>query len=194
MSHLMEHQIVDAALTCIGRVGIAKTTLDDVGREAGCARATVYRYFPGKQPLINAAVASEADRLTAAVLIAADDAGDLAGAATAVITVGARYLLQHDALRFVLTVEPELLLPHISFARGDDLLAECARRVAPAFTRFVDPDHALRLAEWVVRIGLSYLCSEEAAELLDRDRVRALVADFVLPGLDRPVSIEGIPS
>ena len=58
MSHLMEHQIVDAALTCIGRVGIAKTTLDDVGREAGCARATVYRYFPGKQPLINAAVAT----------------------------------------------------------------------------------------------------------------------------------------
>ena len=31
-------------LTCIARVsGVAKTTLDDVAREAGCARATVYR-------------------------------------------------------------------------------------------------------------------------------------------------------
>ena len=31
--------------TCIARVGLAKTTLDDVAREAGCARATVYRCF-----------------------------------------------------------------------------------------------------------------------------------------------------
>jgi len=39
-------RVLDAALTCVGRVGLAKTTLDDVAREAGCARATVYRYFP----------------------------------------------------------------------------------------------------------------------------------------------------
>jgi AcrR family transcriptional regulator len=184
--------VLDATLVCITRVGVAKTTLDDVAREAGCARATVYRYFPGKQPLVNAVVAREADRLTVAVLAAAEDADDLAGAATAVLTAGATSLLRHDALRFVLTVEPEVLLPHISFARGDDLLAECAQRVAPAFTRFIDEDHALRLAEWVVRIGLSYLCSPEAADLVDTVRVHALVEDFVLPGLDQSVSSEGI--
>ena len=50
-------RILDATLTCLGRVGLTKTTLDDVAREAGCARATLYRYFPGKQPLVNALVA-----------------------------------------------------------------------------------------------------------------------------------------
>jgi len=193
----MEHQVLelrvlDATLTCIARVGVAKTTLDDVAREAGCARATVYRYFPGKQPLLNAVVAREADRIAAAVLHAGIAADDLSDAASAVLMTGAEFLLDHDALRFVLTVEPELLLPHISFARGDVMLALCATRVAPAFTRFLDPEHALRLSEWLVRIGLSYLCSPEATDLLDHERVRALVEDFVLPGLRRPVSTEGI--
>jgi len=187
MSHLMQHQVIDATVRCIGRVGVAKTTLDDVAREAGCARATVYRYFPGKQQLVNAVVAREAHRLTEATLDAAAAADDLAGAATAVLTVGAQFLSSHDALRFVLECEPELLLPHITFEHGDDLLAACAVRLAPAFTRFVDEAHAERMAEWLVRIGLSYLCSPEAALLFDRASVRALVEDFVLPGLQRPV-------
>jgi AcrR family transcriptional regulator len=191
----VELRVLDAALTCIGRVGVAKTTLDDVAREAGCARATVYRYHPGKQPLLDAVVAREADRLTTLVLRAADAEDDLAAAATSVLTNGAAFLLGHEALRCVLTVEPEVLLPHISFARGDVMLAVCASRLAPAFTRFVEPEQARRLAEWLVRLGMSYLCSEQAAELLERERVRALVEDFVLPGLDRPVLSEGtIPS
>jgi AcrR family transcriptional regulator len=170
-------------------VGVAKTTLDDVAREAGCARATVYRYFPGKQQLVNAVVAREAQRLTEATLAAAAAADDLAGAATEVLTVGAQFLSSHDALGFVLEYEPELLLPHITFEHGDDLLAACAVRLVPAFTRFVDEAHAERMSEWLVRIGLSYLCSPEAALLFDRAGVRALVEDFVLPGLERPVPI-----
>jgi len=38
---------VDAAETCFGRFGVAKTTLDDIASEAGVSRATVYRYFEG---------------------------------------------------------------------------------------------------------------------------------------------------
>lgn len=188
-------RVLDAALRCVARVGIAKTTLDDVAREAGCARATVYRYFPGKQSLLAAAVERDADQLCARIVAAAQRAETLANAATAVLVTGARELLAHESLTFVVSVEPDVLLPHISFERGDALLAEAAARVAPAFTRFVDADHAVRLAEWVVRIGLSYLCSSEAVELLDDVRVRAIIEDFVLPGLSRPVSsISGVPA
>jgi AcrR family transcriptional regulator len=188
----LEVRVLDATLACVARVGVGKTTLDDVAREAGCARATVYRYYPGKQPLLHAVVAREVDRLAAEVTAAAAAADDLGGAAGAVLTTGARFLLEHAALRCVLTVEPEVLLPHISFARGDDMLAVAASRLAPSFTRFLDAEHALRLSEWLVRIGLSYLCSPEAADMLDAERVRALVDDFVLPGLNRPVAREGI--
>ncbi|MEA2588672.1 MAG: hypothetical protein QOH66_1599, partial [Actinomycetota bacterium] len=42
-----EQRVIDAALRCIARWGIAKTTLDDIAREASCSRATIYRLFPG---------------------------------------------------------------------------------------------------------------------------------------------------
>jgi AcrR family transcriptional regulator len=206
VSHLMESQIsspsgrrvtstervVEATVACVARVGVAKTTLDDVAREAGCARATVYRSFPGKQPLLRAVVAREADLVTGQVRAAASGAETLSDAAVAVITTGARALLDHGALRFVLTVEPELLLPHISFDRGNALLSEVAVRIGPAFVGFLEPEQALRFTEWLARIAFSYLCSPQAAELLDETRVRALVEDFVLPGLEGPVPIEGI--
>src|SRR5687768_12163722 len=38
-----------ALLACTARHGLAKTTLDDVAREAGCARASLYRHFGGKR-------------------------------------------------------------------------------------------------------------------------------------------------
>ena len=38
-----------APWSCIARWGTAKTTLDDIAREAGCSRATIYRLFPGRQ-------------------------------------------------------------------------------------------------------------------------------------------------
>jgi AcrR family transcriptional regulator len=191
MPDQLRDQLIDAALACVARVGVAKTTLDDVAREAKCARATVYRYFPGKQSLLLAAVEREADRVGGELVAAAAGTETLVDAATAVVVHGARALLECAPLTYVLTVEPETLLPHISFERGDALLMEIARRVAPAFARFVaDAD---RVAEWVVRIALSYLCSPEAVDMLDDVRVRALMEDFVLPGLIRPAEhISGV--
>src|SRR4051794_25435160 len=45
-------RILDATLRCVARWGMAKTTLDDVAREAGCARASIYRAFPGGKPSV----------------------------------------------------------------------------------------------------------------------------------------------
>src|SRR5690242_15800384 len=73
-------RILDGALACVARVGLGKTTLDDVAREAGCARATVYRCFPGKQALFMALLEREIDSLGARVLAAADRAESLGDA------------------------------------------------------------------------------------------------------------------
>ena len=35
-----EARLIDATLICLARWGVAKTTLDDVARQAGCSRAT----------------------------------------------------------------------------------------------------------------------------------------------------------
>jgi AcrR family transcriptional regulator len=186
-------QVLDAFLACVARFGMTKTTLDDVAREAGCARATVYRYFPNKQVLAAAAVTREADALGAAVVAATADAATLSDAVVTVIETGSRQLLESAALTTVVTIEPEIVLPFITFDAGAVLGEAAARRIVPAFTPFLAPDDALRLAEWVVRIGMSYLCTPDDGEIFDTARVRSLVEEFILPGFTRPVTnTEGV--
>ena len=183
-------RILDAALTCIGRVGLAKTTLDDVAREAGCARATVYRCFPNKQQLLSALVAREADALRDAVVSATALSETLGDAITGVITTAVGALRDHPALVFISTHEPEVLLPFLAFEREDAVLRTAAVLVAPAYARFLNDVDATRLGEWIARIALSYLFSpSENFDIGDAGHVRALVDDFVLPGF---VNSEGV--
>ena len=45
-----------AAIECVERWGIEKTTLNDIARLAGCSRQTVYNYFPGKAAVLESAL------------------------------------------------------------------------------------------------------------------------------------------
>lgn len=49
-------QILAAAEVVILRYGIPKTTMDDIGREAGVSRPTVYRYFGDREALVGALI------------------------------------------------------------------------------------------------------------------------------------------
>lgn len=46
-------RIVRAARKCFERYGFAKTTMDDIAREAGISRPTIYNYFPGKAEILD---------------------------------------------------------------------------------------------------------------------------------------------
>lgn len=179
-------RILDGALTCIARVGVAKTTLDDVAREAGCARATVYRSFPGRQVLLRAVLDREVEAFGRRVTEAAAEAHNLGDALVAAILTGARTFRSHAALAFVLAFEPEIVAPQLSFERGSALLRGAAAIVAPSFTRFLPPERAERLGEWVARLALSYLCDPiERVQLDDPAHVRALVVNHILPSVIR---------
>ncbi|TSD94167.1 TetR/AcrR family transcriptional regulator [Gordonia rubripertincta] len=49
-------QIMVAAEKVFQRYGVSKTTMDDIGREAGVSRPTVYRYFGDRDTLISAII------------------------------------------------------------------------------------------------------------------------------------------
>src|ERR1700704_474552 len=119
-------RILDATLACVARVGLGKTTLDDVAREAGLARATLYRYFPGKQPLISALVAREASRLGADLVDATADCSTLEDAVVELVTTAVARLEAHTALQSVRLVEPQVLLPYLAFRRADDFLRDAS--------------------------------------------------------------------
>lgn len=178
--------IVDAALRCIARQGIHKTTVDDVARQAGLSRATLYRAFPGgKEAVLAAAVRAEVTRLFSGMAVAMGDASDLEGVLVAGMVEAARRLSAHPALRTLLDQEPGVVLPHLAFDRMDRVLATASDFTAPFLTRWLEPEEAGPAAEWSVRVFLSYVvCPRPAADLTDVDDVRHLVETFVVPGIE----------
>jgi AcrR family transcriptional regulator len=181
-----EQRIVDAALRCVARWGVAKTSLDDVAREAGYSRATVYRFFPGgKDGLLDAVAAAEVARAFAEIGERLDAATDLEDLLVGGMTAAARLIADHDALQYLLAHEPEVVLPRISFHQADAVLRGISAFAAPYLARWVVPEvDAARAAEWVARIVLSYsCCPSTAVDLGSEESVRKLVRTFVLPGL-----------
>lgn len=167
----------------MARWGVAKTSLADVAREAGCSRASVYRAFPGgKAHLFHTLGLSELDAYLHDVLAVVDAADGLEDAVTSGLVSATRLLQDHEAAQFVLGHEPGLLLPFLGFKQVDVLYAHTAAVVGPHLERFVSPDRAAWLSEWVARLFISYLFNPDPrVDLADPLQARRLVAGFVLP-------------
>ena len=181
----LETRLIDAAVRCIGRWGLAKTTLDDVAREAGCSRATVYRAFPGgKEGLVDAVARAELNRFFVRLATAIERTGDLEDLLVVAITEANRALTAHAALQFLLRHEPEVVLPNLTFHRAELVLGAVRACGTPYLAPHVGDDEAGALAEWVARLVLSYtLCPSDTHDLSSPDDVRRLVRTFVLPGV-----------
>jgi AcrR family transcriptional regulator len=184
LSPTIEDRAVQAMLACVARHGLAKTTFDDVAREAGCARATLYRYFGGKRQLVRLTVTRESARIAAGIRDAAGAEPTLEDAVVAIVVRAAQELREHDALQFLFAFEPELVLPHVTFDAGNRFLVAAGSAVAPALTRFLPAERAERAAEWLARVVLTHAVSPTSPiDLTDESEARSLVLEFVLPGL-----------
>jgi AcrR family transcriptional regulator len=183
----IRERAVDAALACIARHGLGKLTVDDVAREAGCGRATLYREFGSKRALVTSVVATEADRVVATVRAAAVAEDTLEGVVVAILATLGAEADGHAALQFVAAFEPGLLVPHLTFGGADRFLARAAIALAPCFDRFVPAADTMGTAEWIARVALVLWCSPTASTspvvLSDADSVRPFVRQFVLPGI-----------
>jgi AcrR family transcriptional regulator len=180
-----ETRVVEAALQCIAKWGTLKTNLDDVARQAGYSRATVYRVFPGgKDAVLEAVARTEVSRFFARLVEQFEAAESLEDLLVAGMTEAGRTIRDHDALQFLLAYEPQTVLPRLAFSRCDEVLASASAVAAPFLARWLAPDDALRAAGWATRLVLSYSTVPSAgADLADEQSVRRLVRTFVLPGL-----------
>jgi len=178
-------RIVDATLACLARQGVHKTTFDDIARQSGFSRATVYRAFPGgKEAVLAAVVDTELARFFSQLAVAMGAATDIEDVLVVGINEAARRLSAHQALAFVRAFEPALVTAHLAFAEMDRVLAVASTFAAPFLGRWLEPDQAVRAAEWAARIVLSYLGAPSPdVDLTDRTDVSHLVQRFVLPGV-----------
>lgn len=173
----------------MGRYGIAKTTVDDVSRVAGLSRATVYRYFPdGKDQVITEAITWAVGQFFTELAEAVEDAPDFATMLERALLHAHDAVENHEVLQKVLETEPQRLLPQLTQAapmvqgavRGyfEERLA--GERLRPG----VDPGRA---ADWLSRMGLSFIISGGARDMSNPDDVRRLVREeLLIPILESP--------
>jgi AcrR family transcriptional regulator len=182
-------RLLAATYDCIARYGIAKTTVEDVARQAGLSRATVYRQFPGgKDQLVNATIAWEAGRFFERLAVAVADAPDLATLLVDAVMFAPRAFEEHAVLQKVLETEPELLLPQLTI-ESTRLLAFIRtflhvplerERTRGALTPDLDVDRA---ADHVARLVLNFVGTPGRWDLTDRAQVDELVRTELLAGV-----------
>jgi AcrR family transcriptional regulator len=178
-------RVVDATLFCLARYGTAKTTVDDIAREAGLSRATIYRVFPGgRDEILAAVVDTEAARFFSGLGVRLGAASDLNEALVVGIVEASSRVRDHAALAYLVAHEPETILGHLAFDDSNRLMKAASRFGAPFLARWLRPAEAGRVAEWATRIVLSYALSPSPqTDLCDRDQAARLVATFVMPGV-----------
>lgn len=178
-------RLLAATVVCLGRYGIAKTTVDDAAREAGVARATVYRTFPaGKDQLIAEAITWAVGQFFSELAVAVADAPDFPTLLEQSLIHAHRAVEDHVVLQKVLETEPERLLPQLTQSAPQvqevlrDYLAE--RLEGEALLPGVDRGQA---ADWLARMGLSFILAEGQWDLSDPAAVRRLVRGELLVGI-----------
>jgi AcrR family transcriptional regulator len=181
----LEARIIDATLRCIARWGVAKTTLDDVAREAGCGRATIYRTFAGgKASVLHATLRHELARAVAAIDDAVRGCDTLEDVLVAGTVAATRFIAGHDALAFLMAHEPDAVLPLVAFDKMSRVFDAAAQCVAPHLAPFAPEPEVARAAEWVTRVVLTYTLNPSPTVDLCRERdARRITRTYLLPAL-----------
>ncbi len=184
VGRLREH-ILEAAYACIGRHGLARTTVEDVARQAELSRATVYRYFPGgKEQVLRDTVTWEASRFLDRLAAATADAPDFAALLEGALLFAHRAVDEHVVLQSMLATEPATIIarPTIGADRLVGLLKIwLAPHVAAADLR---PGMTAEAAgEYLARMMLSFIGAPGQWDLRDRGQVATLVRTEFLAGI-----------
>ena len=175
-------RILDAATAAIVRHGLMKLSLEDVAKEAGLSRQTVYRYFGSKDALVTATILREEELLLAQMAEAVRAHQDLRPAMEAAIVTGLTAAREHPLLDRLLATEPEALLPFLTTGAGPVLSAAHPFIEALLEERLPHvPRPTLgRVADATTRLFISYAINPPDDAIED---VAAGLVDLVLHGL-----------
>jgi AcrR family transcriptional regulator len=178
-------RMLRATVTCLGRVGLARLTVEDVAREAGLSRATVYRYFPGgREQLVDEAITWEVGQFLGRLATAVADVVDLEERLVRGLTFARRAIEEHEVLQSMLETEPGGVLPHLRDTTP--LVLAVIRSYLQPYLEGerlrpgLDPDEA---ADYLARMLLSYMTTAGRWDIDDPVAVRRLVQIQFLAGV-----------
>ncbi|MEU8309985.1 TetR/AcrR family transcriptional regulator [Actinomadura sp. NPDC048955] len=183
-------RVLDAAYAQFCRMGIQRSTMDDVARRAGVSRITVYRRFATKDALVEQVVRREFRRYFDRFLVDIQQAETAADRVVLGFVSSLRAIRGNPLIGGLIATEPDLLLPSLT-GDGGRTLATVRRFVADQLRREqragnvssdLDTDF---VAEMMVRISGSLLAvPSHIIDLDDETQLAALAHRFLVPMLE----------
>lgn len=164
-------RILDGAFEQFCLLGIRRSSMEDVARRAGVARATLYRRFETKDDLVTALVQRETRAMVAEIERTIEGVRDPEARIVLAFVTGIRMTRKHRLVGALLTTEPETILPSLTLRAGLGLalvrtaMAEQVRRARAELG--LPDDDAEQIAELVARVAHSLALTPETSLPLD---------------------------
>lgn len=177
-----KQRLCEAALACIKRSQLEKTTMSDIAKEAGVARPTLYKHFKSKTEIFFAAIDSVALNFAESVVDHAKQFATFEERVIETIVFVVTELPQHKNLSLVLDQECAAALRSRAFFDDATLIfsemtAGPLIEVRPEIT-----DQGIEISEIMSRFAISMILFP-GRYTNDIDGLRSLITRRLLPGL-----------
>ncbi len=180
-------RLIDAAEACFLRYGVMKTTIEDVAAFANVSRATVYRYFAGRDELILGVLLRDGGRFLETLGHRLDAAQDLETAIVDGVVHTLAAVQQDENLALLFAPESAGLTTSIAGA-SDALFGMTALFLRPYFEKGL-ADGTLRVgldlddaAEWTLRAILTLITVDGPRRRTD-GQLRRFLQTYLVPAL-----------
>lgn len=185
MTQPARDRILDAVMVCVERGGLRSFALEDVATEAGVARATIYRHFPGgRTQLINDAVTREVTTFWRELADLVRPLGDIESRLVGGLMEARQRIEDNDLLQRLVTFEPDDFLP--ALVESEQLVnVVLIGYLKDLILReeLVEGCDVDRAAEYLARMLLSHIAAAGQWDLKDRAQVHHLVRTQFLAGI-----------
>jgi len=175
-------RLCEAALECIKRNGLEKTSMSDIAKEAGVARPTLYKHFKSKTEIFFAAIDTAALIFAESVVDHAKKFATVEERIIETIIYTFTELPQHRYLSLLLDNECATAIRARAFS--DDATLVFSQMVAEPLVE-VRPDledQGVEMAEVMSRFVLSIILFPGRYST-DHNGLRKLIKQRILPGL-----------
>ena len=170
-NELVAERILDVAARLFVEHGVAGVGMGDVAKAAGCSRATLYRYFGGREALRIAYVHREARRIERELAAHAATIRDPAERVVEAVLQTLRRVRRDPALAGWFA--PDDVGIASVLAQSSDVI----EGMVAAFLGDRGAPDTIRRARWLLRVVLSLLAMPGA----DEREERAMIEEFVVP-------------
>jgi AcrR family transcriptional regulator len=179
-------RLIDSAEECFARYGVPKTTVEDIARNAGVSRATVYRYFAGgRDQLIIGVLLRELTRFHEGLRKRLTRIPDIGDQLVEIVAFTVEEIRGSDSLVALFASESAGLTA--GAAAASELLIKRTATLIRPFLESGDPRvrgglDEMEVAEWFLRATLSFV-SLEGTPARSGAEQRDYLARFVLPAI-----------